>query len=55
MSKMAEILIEEQKLEELEQELKNIEILVKKQRKKVIFMQLLERLQKEREIIYENL
>lgn len=47
MSKTAEILIEEQKLEELEQELKNIEILVKKQRKKVLFMRLLERLQLE--------
>lgn len=45
--KIAEILIEEQKLKELEQELDYIKNKVKKQRKKVVLMKLLKRLQTE--------
>lgn len=42
--KIAEILIEEQKLKELEEEKRKIENLVKNQRKKILLLKLLERL-----------
>lgn len=47
MVKNAEILKEERELNNLQEKLKNIEILVKKQRKKVVLLKLLQRLELE--------
>ena len=47
MVKNAEILKEERELNNLQEKLKNIEILVKKQRKKIVLLKLLQRLELE--------